>query len=82
MPHDLFLTPSFSVNLHIGFLYKTNNKWINLMLKNIKDSPKLGQLKTLYPNTNVIVIIFAIIMLWRGFWGLSSFIWTISRLII
>jgi len=36
------------------------------MLKHLKDSPQLNELKTLYPNTNVIVII----MLWRGFWGL------------
>jgi hypothetical protein len=40
------------------------------MLKQVKDSPKLKELKSLYPNANVIVIILAIIMLWRGFWGL------------
>ena len=40
------------------------------MLKQIKESPKLQQLKVLYPSANVIVIIFAIIMLWRGVWGL------------
>jgi hypothetical protein len=40
------------------------------MLKQIKDSPNLQQLKLNYPTVNVIVIIFAIIMLWRGVWGL------------
>lgn len=40
------------------------------MLKQIKDSPKLKELKSHYPNANVIVIIFAIIMLWRGIWEL------------
>jgi nitric oxide reductase large subunit len=40
------------------------------MLKEIKNSPKLAQLKASYPNANVIVIILAIIMLWRGVWGL------------
>ena len=40
------------------------------MLKEIKDSPKLAQFKAQHPNANVLVIIFAIIMLWRGVWGL------------
>jgi hypothetical protein len=40
------------------------------MLKQIKDSGKIEQLKSRYPTYNVIVIILAIIMLWRGFWGL------------
>jgi hypothetical protein len=40
------------------------------MIKQFKDSPKLQQLKYLHPNANVIILIFAIIMLWRGFWGL------------
>jgi hypothetical protein len=40
------------------------------MLKKIKDSPKLAELKARHPNGNAIVIIFAIIMLWRGAWGL------------
>ncbi len=40
------------------------------MLKEIKDSPKLQELKALHPSANVLVIIFAIIMVWRGFWGL------------
>lgn len=40
------------------------------MLKEIKNSPKLQELKALHPAANVIVIIFAIIMLWRGVWGL------------
>jgi hypothetical protein len=40
------------------------------MLKQIKDSPKLEQLKARHPNANTIVIVFAIVMLWRGVWGL------------
>lgn len=40
------------------------------MLKQIKDSPKLAQFKSLHPNANAAVIVFAIIMLWRGVWGL------------
>lgn len=40
------------------------------MLKQIKDSPRLEQLKKSHPNANAIVIIFAIVMLWRGVWGL------------
>ncbi|MDA1343298.1 MAG: hypothetical protein O2966_05430 [Proteobacteria bacterium] len=40
------------------------------MLKHLKDSPKLKQLKSLYPSANVIVIVFAIILLWNGVWGL------------
>ena len=40
------------------------------MLKQIKDSPNLAQFKALHPNLNTLVIIFAIIMLWRGVWGL------------
>ncbi len=40
------------------------------MLKEIKDSPKLQALKTLHPTANALVIIFAIIMVWRGIWGL------------
>lgn len=40
------------------------------MLKQIKDSGKIEQLKERYPSVNVIVIILAIIMLWRGIWGL------------
>ncbi len=40
------------------------------MLKEIKDNPKLAQFKARHPNGNAIVIILAIIMLWRGAWGL------------
>jgi len=39
-------------------------------LKELKENPKIEELKTLYPTANVIVIIVAIIMLWRGVWGL------------
>lgn len=40
------------------------------MLKEIKDSPQLAQLKERHPIGNAIVIVFAIIMLWRGAWGI------------
>jgi hypothetical protein len=40
------------------------------MLKQIKESPKLEQLKKRHPNANAVVIVFAIVMLWRGVWGL------------
>lgn len=40
------------------------------MLNKIKDSPKLAQFKASHPNLNGLVILFAIIMLWRGVWGL------------
>jgi hypothetical protein len=40
------------------------------MLKQIKDSPKLEHFKARHPNANAVVIIFAIVMLWRGVWGL------------
>lgn len=39
------------------------------MLKQIKDSPKLAQMKARHPNANTAVIVFAIIMFWRGVWG-------------
>ena len=40
------------------------------MLKKIKENQKIAQLKEQHPNANAIVIILAIIMLWRGVWGL------------
>jgi hypothetical protein len=40
------------------------------MLKEIKQNPKLAELKATYPNVNLVIIISAIIMLWRGVWGL------------
>jgi hypothetical protein len=40
------------------------------MLKQIKDSIKLADIKMRYPNANAVVIILAIVMLWRGAWGL------------
>ena len=40
------------------------------MLKQIKDSTKLADIKMRYPNANAVVIILAIVMLWRGVWGL------------
>jgi hypothetical protein len=40
------------------------------MLKEIKGNPKIAELKARYPLINVVIIISAIIMLWRGVWGL------------
>lgn len=40
------------------------------MFEQIKQNPALMQLKTKYPSLNTLVIIFAIIMVWRGVWGL------------
>jgi hypothetical protein len=40
------------------------------MLKELKESPKIRELKASYPTANVILIFIAIIMLWRGVWGL------------
>lgn len=40
------------------------------MLKQLKNDPRLLRFKTDYPNVNTIIILFAIIMLWRGVWGL------------
>lgn len=42
----------------------------NVMLKELKDSPKLQEFKSRHPTTSVIVTILGIIMLWRGFWAL------------
>ncbi len=40
------------------------------MLNNIKNNPKLHELKQQHPNLNAIIIVLGIIMLWRGVWGL------------
>ncbi len=40
------------------------------MFDKINQHPTLMQLKTKYPSLNTLVIIFAIIMVWRGVWGL------------
>lgn len=40
------------------------------MLKEIKESAQLRALKARYPIGNAIAIIIAIVMLWRGVWGL------------
>ena len=40
------------------------------MLRKIKDSPKLAEFKARHPNGNAVVIVLAIVMLWRGAWGL------------
>ena len=40
------------------------------MLHIIKRHEKIAELKARYPITNCIIVILAIIMLWRGVWGL------------
>lgn len=40
------------------------------MFKKFKEDPRLVELKGRHPNGNAIVIILAIVMLWRGVWGL------------
>lgn len=42
------------------------------MLKEIKDNAKTAELKVRYPLINVVIVIVAIIMLWRGVWGLLN----------
>lgn len=41
----------------------------NILAKIKEKSPLLG-LKTLHPAVNALVVVLAIIMLWRGIWGL------------
>lgn len=40
------------------------------LLEKLKENSPLAHLKDLHPAVNAIVVIFAIIMLWRGVWGL------------
>lgn len=40
------------------------------MLNKIKENPALTQFKENHPNANAAVILLAIIMVWRGVWGL------------
>ncbi len=40
------------------------------MFKELKENPKIAELKARYPIANVVVVIIAIVMLWRGVWGL------------
>jgi hypothetical protein len=39
-------------------------------LEKLKENNPLSGLKDLHPSANAIVVVFAIIMLWRGVWGL------------
>ena len=41
----------------------------NIFTKIKEKSPLLG-LKTLHPTLNAVIVVMAIIMLWRGIWGL------------
>jgi hypothetical protein len=43
---------------------------MNTLLETLKANSPLVGLKKLHPTLNAIVVIFAIIMLWRGVWGL------------
>jgi hypothetical protein len=40
------------------------------MLKKIKNVPQLQQFKNDHPIINAIVILLAVVMLWRGIWGI------------
>jgi Fuseless-like protein (putative pre-synaptic calcium channel regulator) len=40
------------------------------MLKKLQENPAIKQFKEERPYANAIIIILAIIMLWRGVWGL------------
>jgi Fuseless len=40
------------------------------MLKKIKHSPQLLELKSRHPNASAVIVILAIILIWRGVWGL------------
>lgn len=40
------------------------------MLDKIKENPTLTRFKGEHPNANAAIIVFAIIMVWRGVWGL------------
>lgn len=40
------------------------------MFDKLKQHPTIAQLKAQHPNANTLVVILAIIMLWRGVWGL------------
>lgn len=40
------------------------------MLDRIKENPALTKFKAQHPNANAAIIVLAIIMLWRGVWGL------------
>ena len=40
------------------------------VLEKLKENTPLAGLKDLHPSVNAIVVILAIIMLWRGVWGL------------
>jgi hypothetical protein len=43
---------------------------MNNPLEQLKQNSPLAGLKNLHPSVNAMVVIFAIIMLWRGVWGL------------
>lgn len=40
------------------------------MFDKLKQHPAIAQFKAQHPNANTLVVILAIIMLWRGVWGL------------
>ncbi|WP_305907819.1 hypothetical protein Q9L42_013815 [Methylomarinum sp. Ch1-1] len=40
------------------------------MIKKIKENPVITNFKDKYPNANAIIVVVAIIMFWRGVWGL------------
>jgi hypothetical protein len=42
----------------------------NILSKKPEKSTEVAKLKELHPTINAIIVLFAIIMLWRGVWGL------------
>ena len=44
-------------------------------LEQIKKHPAVGEWKEKHPAANVIVVVFAVITLWRGIWELLDEIW-------
>lgn len=40
------------------------------MLDRIKENPMLSKFKDEHPNANAAIIVLAVIMVWRGVWGL------------
>lgn len=40
------------------------------LLENLKRNPQLARFKELHPTANVVVVVVAIIMFWRGVWGI------------
>lgn len=44
------------------------------LLKKLKENAQLTRFKELHPTANVVVVVIAIIMFWRGVWGILDVI--------